>query len=170
MLETDYKGWKIFEAQTRQIMTNGAPENYTCLDCADKNSPKQGEQTFLTLGGCKGVRMEFDIVEAAKETPYVLFHSAEGASQLIDFIYQDGHGTFHVFQATVEAKRTVDPTAIEKLEEKVGGWEKLNLYYLVPGKKFQGFYTTPVKPRKEGDVWKVLISVFNSINLKSKSN
>jgi hypothetical protein len=51
-----------------------------------------------------------DIVKAASETPYVIFLSTNPQYELIDFLYQDGDGTFHAFQATISAEHSADPT------------------------------------------------------------
>ena len=72
----------------------------------------------LTLGGCRSFRLVLDIVQAAKETPMVLFHSVDRSNPLIDFIYQDGKGIFHAFQVTLGLTHTANKTQIKMLEKK----------------------------------------------------
>ena len=100
----------------------------------------------MELGGCESMRQVGDIVKAAAATSNVVFHSVNSRFPLIDFIYRDGNGFFHAFQATIGNEHSADPKEIQKLEEKVGGAEYLNLYYLVPGENFDSFVTKPANP------------------------
>jgi hypothetical protein len=92
------------------------------------------------------MRQVGDIVEAATATSNVVFYSVDPRFPLIDFIYRDGKGVFHAFQATIGNDHPAHPKDIQKLEEKVGGAENLNLYYVVPGENFDSFVTRPVNP------------------------
>jgi DMSO/TMAO reductase YedYZ molybdopterin-dependent catalytic subunit len=81
MLDTRYNGWKISEVYTHTIMTNREDTNYTGWSCVDKNSKSPKVQN-LTLGGCTGFPLKLDNVQTAKETSYVMFHSADRAYPL----------------------------------------------------------------------------------------
>ena len=160
MLDPQFNGWRIFEAYTHELMANGASAPYECQACVGSNSKEYKKKRTVTLGGCSAVRLVLDIVQAAMETPDVLFHSVDSNNPLIDFLYRDEKGAFHAFQATIGSKHSANPTKIKELEEQVGGGGKLSLYYLVPDNQFKRFVTNPADPRKEGascDIWKVLI-------------
>jgi hypothetical protein len=148
-------------------MTKGEARNYTCREC-DKKRKKTPHNKNLMLGGCTSFQLVLDIVQAAMETKYVLFHSVDRSYPLIDSIYQDGTGAFHAFQMTLGQKHTANTATIRKLEERVGGWKKLNLYYLVTEVNFTGFVTDPCKARDKGVVWKVLILNPNGSSKRKK--
>ena len=98
------------------------------------------------LGGCNGIKLDIDIVDAAKKTRKTLFHSVNRYQKLIDFVYQDDKNHFHAFQATIGKTHEVAPQYIKDLQKKVGGGKNLSLYYLVPAETFHGFVTHPVNP------------------------
>ena len=111
------------------------------------------------------MRQVGNIVEAANATSNVLFHSVDPQFPLIDFIYQDGKGAFHAFQATTGLRHSAALNHILELEKQVGGAQNLNLYYLVPGDHFDSFVTDPVNPCKvtKGEsasckIWHVRVS------------
>ena len=122
-----------------------------------KNGKKYPAVEKLSLGGCRKIRLVLDIVQAAKETPNVLFHSLNPRYPLIDFLYRDEEGAFHAFQATIGNKHRADLTRIQELEQQVSEG-KLSLYFLVPSEKLKGFVTTPVIDQDEiasCNIWKV---------------
>ena len=107
-----------------------------------------------------------DLVEAAKATQKVLFHSVDRANTLIDFLYQDENGAFHAFQATIAKTHRADPGSIKTLVDSVQGGDqskKVSLYYLVPGNLYKTFVTNPVDPLKQlqnvksCEIWHVLV-------------
>ena len=107
-----------------------------------------------------------DIVNAAKETRGVLFHSVDQANKVIDFMYQGENGEFHAFQATIGTTHKANSKNINRLVDQVQEGDpskKLSLYYLVPGKQFKSFVTSPVDPLEKlvnvtsCKIWHVLI-------------
>lgn len=160
MKDPRYKDWKIFEWYTHELMTKreAAPYEYRKC-CGQRNFKGIGRNKNLTvlLGGCVSKRQVVDIVEHAKQTPNVLFHSLDPSYELIDFIYQDGKGAFHAFQATIGKTHSADTDKIRNLQTQVGVKKKLALYYLVPGENYISFMTSPVNPNKWGVSCKVWI-------------
>jgi hypothetical protein len=128
----------------------------TCRECCEKKK-KNPKVQDLMLGGCTNFQLVLDIVQAAKETQFIMFHSIDRSHPLIDSIYQDGTDIFHAFQVTLGSNHTANSMEMKKLEQRVGGWKKMNLYYLVTDFNFTGFVTNPRKARDKGVVWKVLI-------------
>ena len=114
----------------------------------------------MALGRCTNIWQVDDIVEAAKKTQNVLFYSVNRVYDLIDFLYQDSKGHFHIFQATTGLEHSANFEEIKQLEAQVGGWENLSIYYLVPGDRFNHFLINHVDLKNGGlkcAVWKVLI-------------
>jgi hypothetical protein len=145
MLGLGDKGQKIFKAYTCKLMATGKAQKLYGRPCVE----------LLELGGCETMRQVGDMVKAASETSNVLFHSVNQNYPLIDFIYQDGEGTFHAFKAVTGTTHPIDLPKIQDLEQLVGGGEKLNLYYLVPGQRFERFVTSPVNPGNQGILCKI---------------
>jgi hypothetical protein len=114
-------------------MTKDEAKYYTGWECAEKTKNGLNVQN-LTLGGCSCFRLVLDIVQAAKETPMVLFHSVDRTYPLVDSIYQDGTGIFHAFQVTLGSTHTANKTNhdagekswwLEKIESVLfGPWQK----------------------------------------------
>ena len=145
MIQDGKDGWKGFEAYTRQLMLKQA-RNFKCRPCVGKEDGGYKVTKEKLLGGCDGIKLDIDIVDAAMKTCKTLFHSVNQYQKLIDFVYQDDKNHFHAFQATIGKTHTVAPQDIEELQMKVGGGDNLSLYYLVPGENFDGFVTNPVNP------------------------
>ena len=102
------------------------------------------------------MRQVYNITQAANKEPGVLFHSSKPNYPLFDFIYQDGKGAFHAFQATLAREgHTATVKLIRVLEKEVGGPNILNLYYLVPQPNFDGFSTDPFKSMS-GSEWRIM--------------
>ena len=161
MIQDGKDGWKGFEAYTRLLMLKQA-RNFKCRRCVGKEEEGYKVTEEKLLGGCDGVELDIDIVDAAMKKPKTLFHSVNQYQKLIDFVYQDDKNHFHAFQATIGKTHTVAPQDIEELQMKVGGGDNLSLYYLVPGENFDGFVTNPVNPcSKENkitcDIYHVMI-------------
>ena len=162
MIQDGKDGWKGFEAYTRLLMLKQA-RNFKCRRCVGKEEEGYKGTEEKLLGGCNGIKLDIDIVDAAMKTCKTLFHSVNQYQKLIDFIYQDDKNHFHAFQATIGKTHTVAPQDIEELQMKVGGGDNLSLYYLVPGENFDGFVTNPVNPgiKYKGitcDIYHVMIS------------
>lgn len=193
MMGDEIKGWNIFEFYTRALMTKSKAAPYLCWEVGKKRM-SQRRREMLSLGGCTDIQqlpgdflkaaqatqnvftdtqqLPRDIVEAAVATQNVLFHSTSRYQGLIDFLYQDKEGHFHAFQATISDKHIANTTHIKALEAKVGGANRLSIYYLVLSKKFEKFITQPADPKSEGtqcDLWKVMIPSPNETLLPEKN-
>jgi Fe-S cluster assembly scaffold protein SufB len=149
MLALGDDGWRIFEAYTRGLMATISPQEFTCRQCVGKSDSKYNDVVYKTLGGCAEIRLVLNTVAAAAAKPKVLFHSVNASYELIDFMYQDGNNHFHAFQATIGKSHKAERDKIEKLHDAVGSDNKLSIYYLVPGKQFGSFVTTPVNPKEK---------------------
>jgi hypothetical protein len=142
----DSHSWQIFEAYTRQLMAMETTKSFQARWCVGQTHDKYAHDEWLTLGGCRGIRLTNNVVGSAKSTPDVLFHPINPQNILIDFMYQDSLGVFHMFQVTLANRHSANISHIEELQNTVGVTEQLRLYYLVPNKNYQGFVTNPVEP------------------------
>jgi hypothetical protein len=137
----------IFESYTRYLMVAEPRPTFEYRKGVGKVWRSMLGRKTIQLGGCKEIRYSSDIVAAAKKRPMVVFHPVDLSQRLIDFIYQDGTGHFHAFQATLAVSHSAKGEDIAKLEEQVGGYEKLSLHYVVPEFRYVKFVTDPVDPQ-----------------------
>jgi hypothetical protein len=137
----------IFETYTRYLMVAEPRLTFEYRNGVGKVERSKLRRKATQLGGCAEICFSTDIVAAAKKRPMAVFHSANLSQRLIDFIYQDGAGRFHAFQATLAESHSARVSDIVALEELVGGHEKLSLYYVVPEFRYSDFVTDPVDPQ-----------------------
>jgi hypothetical protein len=161
MLQDDSVGWKGFESYCRKLMAASRPRDFIRRPCCGKkeNGEEYKKESMVQLGGCKRIRLVLDITQAAiNDDPMTLVHSINPSQELIDFIYKDGDGTFHAFQSTVGKTHKAQENLIQNLRNRIGN-SRLVLYYLIPGNRFYGFVTKPVKPLVDDltSVWHILI-------------
>jgi hypothetical protein len=148
MLKPMYNGGMIFEMFTHHLLSAAKPHKFHGRACVGIKDKLYSVEKQFTLGGCTGIQQVRDIITAARNEPNVIFHSTDPQYPLIDFIYQDKLGDFHAFQATLTASPSADTNQIKVLQGKVGGGERLHLYYMVPSEMFDNFSTLPVNPGK----------------------
>jgi hypothetical protein len=139
--ESDVKS-AFFKTTCRHFMV-GPP---FLTDQREPLRSKNNNTSKVTLGGCSHVVQTIHKLEdAAKDAENVLFHPYMSTYPLIDSMYQNGE-VFFAFQAMCQQKKVYDvnAAAIRELAKKVGGPEKLHLYYLVPTEIFNSFKTKPL--------------------------
>lgn len=144
MLHSKNHGWAIFEAYTRQLMTQAT--TLYGRKCVGKKHQDYKNCIQISLGGCTGIRLVLDIVAAASNEENVVFHSVDRRHPLIDFAYQDKHKVLHAFQVTLATNHSCNIKHVKQLVNQV---QFLRLYYLIPGEMYATFVTKPVHPGNE---------------------
>ena len=127
MQEQGLDGWPIFEAYCRSIMAAGEPIELECYDFGLNLEAK----SRIRFGGCEGIRLVLNMVEAFQGQPNILYHFVKRWGSFVDFIYQDDSEQFHVFHVAIDMPISAD---IGKIEELANLFEEniLSVYYLVP--------------------------------------
>lgn len=146
LFSKDSHSWKIFEAYTRQLMAMQTTNLFQARWCVGQTHDKYRQVEWLALGGCRGIRLTNDLSGSAARTPGVLFHPIDPQQKLIDFMYKDSLGVFHMFQVTLAKVHSANIKPIEALQDAVGRTQQVRLYYLVPDQNYQNFVTKPVAP------------------------
>jgi hypothetical protein len=159
MLQSEYEGWAIFEAYTRQLMIGTSTTTLNCRKCVGLKDAEYKQEFFIEFENCKRIRLVVDIATAVARDPdpNVLYHSVDRRYKLIDFIYRSKDNVFHAFQVTIANDHKCDEVELANLYTTLGSVTKtrkretrarrLKLYYLVPGERFKSFVSTVVQPK-----------------------
>ncbi len=119
VLSLDVDGWRIFEAYCRWLMAGDQPIKLETRECVGKRDADYKNIEPIILGGCKEIRLPFNIVEAANNESMTVFQSTQRCHELIDFIYKDEFNHFHAFQVTVGDTHKAEVETIKKLVEMI---------------------------------------------------
>ena len=100
-------------------MVNKDPIQLESRNCVGAGDAEYKNIEPIMLGGCKEIRLSFNIVEAANNESMTVFHSTQRCHELIDFIYKDKSNHFHAFQVTVGDTHRAEVKTINKLVEMI---------------------------------------------------
>ena len=119
MLSLSGDGWRIFEAYCRWLMASDHPIELETRKCVGKRDADYKNIEPIMLGGCKQIRLSFNVVEAANNESMTIFHSTQRCHELIDFINKDEFSHFHAFQVTVGDMHKAEVKTFNKLVEMI---------------------------------------------------
>lgn len=144
MLGTDkHVASRVFEAYTRQLIARGGA--FEARKCFEKDSNNSLQYCKLTFEGCVATRLGARLSAAVTgpKSHNILYHSVKRYGNLIDFMYRDGSNV-HAFQATLCPIPIGDIQHFLEVEKNLGNSYKLQLYYLIPDRRYTEFEMPPV--------------------------
>jgi hypothetical protein len=132
----------LFESYCRMILREG-PFTLNVKNFQEKDSQE------IEIGGHMDEVTVDDIVAAAIETENTIYIPGSKTNKFIDFMYREGT-TYNMFQATISKQHSCNPThlydIVKSIERNIQSdtLPSFNIYYMVPGFKYDKFSITPV--------------------------
>jgi hypothetical protein len=114
-----------------------------------QNDSKATKGTMFHCTQLEAVENPVAAVLDPKAEPLVLYYSSKPNFELIDGVYKDALGKFHLIHATVAKQHTMNMKHVNKFQGLFGAGASITLYYFVPFFQFDEFKLTKAKGQTE---------------------